>query len=127
MRGRTANRQDIDDRVQDVYVRLLQHDSRLLRNFDPKRASLATWLSLIARTIVHEHFQKRSLNALPLVDHDGVAGAAPPPVPNESITISLAMLSILSDQQRLVIQMLFEQHMTVEQAAHRLGVDPQTI
>src|SRR5688572_12492607 len=61
MRSGPCSQQDIDDRAQDVYVRLLQHDCKLLRAFDPKRASLSTWLTLIARTVVHEHSQKRRM------------------------------------------------------------------
>ena len=129
VRARVAARSsthDIDDRVQDVYVRLFREDFRLLRTFDPKRASLATWLSIIARTVVHEHFQKKRVG-LATVDVSGID----PPAAEESVAqpepISPSLLEHLSVQQRRVIQMLFDEGLTVEVAAGRLDVDPQTI
>jgi len=125
----TIQQTDIDDRVQEVYIRLLREESRLLRTFDAQRASLATWLSIIARTVVHEHFQKKRMPTSGLdaddldpammanESRDSHSGGWAPPV----------SLDILTPQQRQVIEMLFEQDMSVEQAAARLGVDPQTI
>src|SRR5947207_9618752 len=47
LHGRSANQGDIDDRVQDVFVRLIQNDYRLLKTYDAQRASLSTWLTLV--------------------------------------------------------------------------------
>lgn len=116
---------EIDDRIQDVFVRLLRDDSRLLRTFDPDRASLPTWLTLIARTVVHEHQRKRSLptNSLDATRSTEPAATTSPPA---EPTLSTP-LGMLSDQQKQVICMLFEQGLSVEQAAARLGVEAQTI
>ena len=38
------------DVVQEIFVRLLEDDARLLRRFDAKRASLRTWLSIVTRS-----------------------------------------------------------------------------
>jgi RNA polymerase sigma factor (sigma-70 family) len=116
---------EIDDRVQDVFVRLLRDDCRLLRTFDPARASLPTWLTLIARTVVHEHQRKRSLptHSLEAARSTEPASSTSPPV---ETTLSTP-LGMLSDQQKQVIGMLFEEGLSVEQAAARLGVEAQTI
>lgn len=126
----SMHQSDIDDRIQEVYVRLLREEAKLLRNFDPKRASLVTWLSIIARTVVHEHFQKKRMPTTGL-DADNLDPAvitsddhANPPYAELSPPVSL---DVLTAQQRQVIEMLFEQDMSVEQAAARLQVDPQTI
>ena len=44
---------DIDDLVQAVYLRLLKHDCRLLRNYDPNRAlsHLTTLIAAASRSI----------------------------------------------------------------------------
>jgi RNA polymerase sigma-70 factor (ECF subfamily) len=112
---------EVDDRVQDVYVKLLQDNCRLLRQFDPKRASLSTYLTLVARSTTRDALVKRRLETMPLMDHDG-----PAPTPGDR-NGTLPELESLTDRQREVLQMLFEQDMTVELAAARLGVDPQTI
>ena len=38
------------DAAQDVFVRLCAGDFRLLKTYDPARASLATWLAVVARS-----------------------------------------------------------------------------
>ena len=42
------DRADVEDAVQDVFVRLCRDDFRLLRTFDPERGSLGTWLGVVA-------------------------------------------------------------------------------
>lgn len=121
LRYKTGDQRDVDDRVQDVFVRLIQNDCRLLRTYDARRASLSTWLTLVARSVVHQHLQKRSLNTVPLcpsdavIEPDPISGSEPLP------------LDGLTGRQREVLEMLFEQGLSVEEAAVRIGVNPQTI
>jgi len=128
-RGRGGNQSDVDDRVQDVFVRLIQNDFRLLKTFDPGRASLSTWLTLVARSIVHEHLRKRALHTTALLPNQ-------PDTQRRSTAFSHGCsivddpslpLQLLTERQRLVLQMLFDEGMSVEDAAGRIGVDPQTI
>jgi RNA polymerase sigma factor (sigma-70 family) len=132
---RTMNRwphdlSEIEDRVQDVYVKLMQDDARLLKTFDPKRASLSTWLTLVARSTTRDFMEKRRVRTTALnevIDHPI---AHTQPAHNEVGLVSCSThlpLDLLTDRQRLVLQMLFDEELTVEQAAARLEVDPQTI
>ncbi len=113
--------QDVEDRAQDVYVRLLQDDCRLLKTFDPKRAGLSTWLTLVTRSTVRDYMLKRRVEtvSIEVVGSDVRTGSnsshanSHPPVD----------LSILTERQRLVLQMVFDEGMTVDQAAARIGVD----
>jgi DNA-directed RNA polymerase specialized sigma24 family protein len=41
---------DIEDLTQEVFVRLCKDQFRLLRSYDPARAALSTWLTIVART-----------------------------------------------------------------------------
>lgn len=120
---------EIDDRVQDVFMRLLRDDCKLLRTFDPTRASLVTWLTIIARTVVHEHARKKHLPTTGLHGREPIPAATSPAAPDLSdLAIDSRLpLSALSEQQRQVIQMLFQEGLSVEQAAARLGVEAQTI
>ncbi len=131
LRTRGRPQEETDDRVQEVYIRLLRDDCRLLRTFDPKRAALSTWLTLISRTVVHEHVRRKQL---PTVAMDGLAnlpkipGGGCTPTRNHAAGPELTLpISMLSDQQRQVIEMLFQQGLSVEQAAARLGVEAQPI
>lgn len=120
-RNRSISQQEIEDRVQDVFVQLLQKDCKLLRAFDPKRASLSTYLTLIARSVTYQHTQRKRLDTASLIDVDVPVGGQP--IANGA----LEGLQGLTERQQIVIQLLFEHGLTVEEAAHRLGVDPQTI
>ena len=48
-----------DDVVQEVYLRLMKQDCRLLRQFDPARATLPTWAALVARSVTLDHLRSR--------------------------------------------------------------------
>ena len=49
----------VDDLVQDVYLRLMKKDCRLLRQFDPARATLPTWAAIVARSVTLDHLRSR--------------------------------------------------------------------
>jgi RNA polymerase sigma factor (sigma-70 family) len=118
--ARPCPQHELEDRVQDVFVHLVQNEFRVLRNFDSKRASLSTYLTLVARSVAHQHGQKRRIDAVAMESFELRASS-----PQQSEP--LPALNGLTERQQAVLQMLFEQGMTVEEAAHRLDVDPQTI
>lgn len=130
LRAWNHTQQDIEDRVQDVYVKLLADECRLLKTYDAKRASLSTWLTLVARSTTRDALQKRRIETVSLSDEDAAPGASHPiaatPLPRSN-GIMLPEMDCLTERQREVLQMLFEQNLTVEQAAARLDVDPQTV
>lgn len=119
---RCGTAEDVDDRVQDVYVRLLQRDAHLLRTFDATKASLATWLTIIARTVVHEHGKRRSLPVSQSDTSEITTGDGP----TERTRADLPW-SVLSTQQRAVLRLLFDEELSVEQVAARLEIAAQTV
>ena len=53
-----APRQLLDDLIQDTYLKLCEHDSRLLRSFRPRaEKSIYGYLKVVARNIVCDHFK----------------------------------------------------------------------
>jgi RNA polymerase sigma-70 factor (ECF subfamily) len=118
---------EIDDIVQDVFLRLLRDDRRVLRSFDPARASLSTWLTLVARSVAIDRLRRRTIKAAGL---DGVDVPAPPAAAEQgaqSAQTGTLPMHLLTPRQRLVLRMLFDQDMQVEEAAALLGVSEQTI
>jgi RNA polymerase sigma-70 factor (ECF subfamily) len=113
--------QAIEDPVQEVFLRLIKHDYRLLRSFDPDRASLSTWLTLVARSVAVDQLRRRRLPSVPLTEQElptrSPIGLREPPVP----------VQLLTGRQRLVLDMLFGRQMSVAQVAAALAVDPQTV
>ncbi len=113
--GRTA-----DDIAQDVFVRLIKDDYRLLRKYQLGRASLETWLTLIARSTAIDCLRKRRLDTsgVQLSEVPSTQPTAPEnPVP----------LHLLTARQRLVLRLLFDEDRSVTEVAQILGVREQTI
>ena len=55
--GETAPWQ-LDDLIQDTYLKLCENDSRLLRSFEPRQEdSIYGYLKVVAANVVHDHFK----------------------------------------------------------------------
>lgn len=113
------------DVTQDVFVRLIRHDYRLLRTYDPARAALTTWLTIVARSTTLDYLRRKRLATIPLED------APPAAEPVETAPAHHEGLElpehILSPRQRLVMRLLFDDEKSVTEAAEILSVTPQTI
>jgi RNA polymerase sigma factor (sigma-70 family) len=117
---------EAEDLAQDVFLRLVERDCRLLRTYDPARASLSTWLTLVARSTVLNRLRKRDA-AVPLTEeHERSLAAREEAAGGAGKGIEVPE-GLLSPRQHLVLRLLFEREMTVEEAAATLGVDAQTI
>lgn len=118
----------LEDIAQEVFFRLIRDDYRLLRQFDPKRASLSTWLALVARSVCIDQLRKRQIETFSLEDSDIKASSGSlNSAKTESANSEALPLHLLTARQRLVLNMLFEEQMSVSQAAKIIGVDNQTI
>ena len=121
---------DSDDDAQEVFVRLVRDDFRLLRAFDSRRARIETYLAVITRSVVHERTRRRALpisrDAEPRTIEDPAveSAAARNGVLDETNSLPL---EALSEQQRTVLLLMHRQGLTVEQIAKRLEIEPQTV
>lgn len=122
----SAGRQTAEDLVQDVFVRLIDRDFRLLRTYDPDRASLKTWLTIVARSTTIDSLRRKRLSTIPLDSAPTVPAPAAEPVDTASATHGLPS-HLLTPRQRLVLQLLFDRKMSPDDAAEMLGIAPQTI
>jgi RNA polymerase sigma factor (sigma-70 family) len=114
---------DIDDLVQDVFVRLCKDGFRLMKTYDPQRAGLSTWLTIVARSTARDTMRRRHLPSTPIESvPESLLSVAP-----KSVERILYPDTLLSPRQKLVLTMLYDHDMDVADAAQALGVDPQTI
>ena len=118
---------DIDDVVQSIYVRLLANKGRLMLNYDPGRASVSTWLTLISRSVTIDVLRRKRLQQVPLADHDRPEQEPKTPVREGGSLESVAPMQVLTGRQHLVLTLLFEDGRTVAEAARFLGVGEQTV
>ncbi|MBT5656917.1 MAG: sigma-70 family RNA polymerase sigma factor [Phycisphaerae bacterium] len=122
--GKTPYGDEIDDLVQSVYVKLLRNDRRLLRNYDPSKAGISTWITLIARSVAIDSLRRRTLDTRPM---DEAFGAVSPDVQQAAPIGPLIPTHLLTARQQLILTMLFQDGLDVTEVAEALDVNPQTI
>jgi len=114
---------DVEDIAQDVFVRLCKDDFRLLRQYDPTRAGLSTWLTIVSRSVAHDMIRRRRAPTQPIELTPEAAFAVEPNI-TEKIKIPDGLLS---PRQQLVLTMIYERDMEVAEIAATLKVDAQTV
>lgn len=114
---------DVEDLCQEVFTRLCKDSFRLLKTYDPARAGLSTWLTIVARSTARDALRRRQL---PLTPIDAVPEGL---LATESVPLEKLKLpdGLLSPRQKLVLSMLYDRDMEVPEIAQALGVDPQTV
>lgn len=119
--------EDIDDVVQEVFVKLCRHDFKLLRGFDPERAKLSTFLTVIATTTAIDHLRRQTAQRRgrhqPL---DEVPEAALSVAPEISERVEIPE-GLLSPRQALVMTLLYDREMEGPEVAEMLGISAQTV
>jgi len=115
---------EIDDLTQDVFVRLCKDDFRLLRSYDPARASLSTWLTIVARSTARDALRRRRAEAVPIESVPEARLAIEPVEPAIRLKLPEALLS---PRQREILAMLYDREMDVAEIARALGIDAQTV
>ena len=121
--GQTPGGLEVEDLIQAVYLKLLRHDYRLLRGFDPSKSSMSTWITLIARSVTIDALRKRNLDARPLNEDIH----APESVHPSQVSAPDIPAGLLTPRQMLVLTLLYEDALEVSDAARVLDVKPQTI
>jgi RNA polymerase sigma factor (sigma-70 family) len=115
---------DIEDLTQEVFVRLCRDNFRLLRGYDPARAALSTWLTIVARSTARDALRRRRPDSVPIEAVPEAQLAVAPVEPVRKLKLPEALLS---PRQREILAMLYDQEMDVAEVARALGIDPQTV
>ena len=115
---------DIEDLTQEVFVRLCKDDFRLLRTYDPARAALSTWLTIVARSTARDALRRRRADSVPIDAVPEAQLAIPFVEPIRKLKLPEALLS---PRQREILAMLYDRDMDVAEIAQVLGIDPQTV
>lgn len=115
---------DAADLSQDVFARLCRNDFHLIRNYDPLRASVSTWLSLIARSVTLDSLRRHQPSFTALDDAPEAALAVPADEGAQPIQLPAGLLS---PRQELILTMLYDRDMDPADVAAELNIDPQTV
>jgi len=124
VRGIAPTSGDVEDLTQEVFVRLCKDEFRLLRSYDATRASISTWITIVARSTARDALRRRRLNSVPIesVPEAHLKVDAVEPTPKLKLPEAL-----LSPRQREILGMLYDGEMEVGEIAQALGIDPQTV
>ena len=124
VRGFVQGPGEVEDLTQEVFVRLCRDDFRLLRSYDPARASLSTWLTIVSRSTVRDALRRRRAEMVPIETVPEGRLAIDPVEPVQKLKLPEALLS---PRQREILAMLYDREMDVAEVAAALGIDPQTV
>ena len=122
----SVSQQTAEDIVQDVFLKLIDRDLRLLRTHDPSRASLRTWLTIIARSTTIDFLRRKRLGTIPL-DQAPPLSLSVQPRPETNAATENMPAGLLTPRQRLVLHLLFDREISPQDVAKLLGVSPQTV
>ena len=114
---------EVEDVVQEVYVRLCKADFRLLRSYDPARARLSTWLTVVATSASIDYLRRQRMTKIAIEDAPESCLAVEDPT-FENIKIPEGLLS---GRQALVLELLYKRDLEVSDAAEIMQIDPQTV
>ena len=124
VRGVAPTPSDTEDLTQEVFVRLCKDNFRLLRSYDPTRAGLSTWITIVARSTARDALRRRRAESVPIDAVPEAQLAVDPVEPVQKLKLPDALLS---PRQREILTMLYDREMDVAEIAKLLGIDPQTV
>jgi len=124
VRGIAPTPSDVEDLTQEVFVRLCKDDFRLMRSYDPARAGLSTWLTIVARSTARDALRRRRADSVPIDAVPEGQLAVDPVEPTPKLKLPEALLS---PRQREILTMLYDREMDVAEIARLLNIDPQTV
>jgi RNA polymerase sigma factor (sigma-70 family) len=114
---------EVEDVVQEVFLKLCKAEHRLLRSYDPARARLSTWLTVVATSAAIDHLRRQRMAKVALDDAPEACLAVEDPA-FENVKIPEGLLS---GRQALVLELLYRRDLEVADAALIMQVDPQTV
>ena len=124
VRGVAREAAEVEDLAQEVFLRLCKDDFRLLRSYDPTRAGLSTWITIVARSTARDAMRRYRPVLTPIEAVPEGRLAVDPVEPIQKLKLPDALLS---PRQREILTMLYDREMEVAEIAAALGIDPQTV
>ncbi len=119
------HRENTEDLVSDIFIRAMSHYD----SFDPSKASVRTWLCTIARNCLIDYYRKNGRRKTENLDD------APEPSASDEYDILknpinkevYRLLSLLSDEERELINMIYIQELKNPQIGEILGINAKAV
>ena len=123
------NKTDAEDLVQDTFLKVWRTGSA----FDPERASLDTWMLLVARSLAIDLLRRRSLEARKLSSQPKVSEASDEPGPEQRAEVSdlfrraSQAMARLPERQRSVLELTYLAQRSTTEVAEIMGIPRGTV
>lgn len=124
VRGVAQDGGETEDLTQEVFIRLCKDGFRLLKTYDPSRAGLTTWLTIVARSTARDGLRRRRIQGVNIEDVPEAALAVPAVEPVDRVTYPT---ELLSPRQREILALIYDRDMDVAEIATQLRIDAQTV
>ena len=121
------DREDAEEVYQDVFVKALQN----IETFDPKKATLSTWLCRIACNESLNFVRRRKPNLVYMDDSklgsDSFEVPEDTPLDEETIAQLRKALSLLPPHEQAIISMFYYEERSLADIAYIMGSIPSTV
>ena len=84
---------EVEDLTQEVFLRLCKNDFRLLKSYDPARAGMSTWITIVARSTARDAMRRHRPVAVPIEAVPEGLLAVDPVEPVRKLKLPEALLS----------------------------------
>jgi RNA polymerase sigma-70 factor (ECF subfamily) len=119
---------DTEDVVQEVFMRLVRSNYRLLETWNPERGTFPTWLTVVSRSTTLDYLRDKRSGATQRALQTPLDEC--PELLQEKVLPSGELhlpKGVLSPRQQSILHLIFEKDMTAEEIAAFLDIHPQTV
>ena len=131
------NEWNVAEIVQEIFIKLINDDYRVLKMFDPSKSSLVTWISIIARNKTIDFLRRKRPETVPInetyathvgaVDKNLETAIESLDANNSQELFSNIPSELLTSRQIFVINLLFNKGMDPVEIAELLNINIQTV
>ena len=125
--GPAGRGDEADDVAQEVYLKLCRNDYKLLRRYDPAKAKITTFLTVIATTTAIDALRRGRPTGVHAETIDDVPESRLAVDPVEPVQPIRIPDGLLSERQATVLRLLYNEEKDVSEVAALLGVEAQTV
>ncbi|MFC1504801.1 RNA polymerase sigma factor [Spirochaetota bacterium] len=126
--GENAVQEISGDIFQEIFIRLIKDNYRLLKRYDQKKSSLSTYLTLIARSTSVDFLRRQKGSMHTSLKEDLASDEREREAVGRKEYANLNIpYDILSTRQKAVLKLMFDDNKSVEEIAHILNITPHSV
>lgn len=132
--GTKIGPEDIQEVYATLLLQLVANDKHKLRSFDPARGNrLGTWIGMLAINASYDYLRamKREAKRAPAIEMESLTCERPDPFEEcdrkQRVELLTRLLEGLSAKDRQLVTLYFEEGLSPEEVAERMGISVKTV